>query len=267
MLNELVLIVSLISLVVLLIILYKVRRMHNMLFFLKQRTNDVADGLTKLSGVNKKEIVNIYNQIQSYQDLINLIAPRKPLPLLRGWAASPDILVELCRHALAQEPKVIMECSSGASTLVLARCCELNGAGHVYSLEHDANYARQTRQRLVEQQLSAWATVIHAPLVEYPQFGQKQWYSLEVLGPEVGECEMLFVDGPPQYINNQARYPALPLLMDRLANNCVVYLDDAERVDEKEIVKRWLAEYQEFKHEYVFLEKGCSILRRGALTH
>lgn len=60
-----------------------------------------------------------------------------------------------------------MECSSGASTIVLAQSAKLNGRGHVFSLEHDRDYATKSRVELEKQSLSDWATVIDAPLQEY----------------------------------------------------------------------------------------------------
>ena len=35
--------------------------------------------------------------------------------------------------------------SSGATSLVLARCCQLNGRGHLYSLEDGAQFAERAR--------------------------------------------------------------------------------------------------------------------------
>jgi hypothetical protein len=81
----------------------------------------------------QKETLALFAQVQAYDGLMRLLQFRAPLPPLRGWAASPDFLLVIAQHALKHKPKVIVECSSGSSTLVLARCCELNGGGHVYS--------------------------------------------------------------------------------------------------------------------------------------
>jgi hypothetical protein len=144
--------------------------------------------------------------------------------------------------------------------LPLARCCELNGFGHIYSLEHEESYAEQTRQRLRDQNLDRWATVVDAPLVEQPEIGGQRWYSLTNLYIEPGSCEMLENGGPPEDTAQQARYPALPLLSKFLSRTCPVFLDDAQRPDEQQAVKRWLDDFPEFTLEQIFCEKKCSKL-------
>jgi hypothetical protein len=52
----------------------------------------------------------------------------------------------------------------------------------------------------------------------------------------------LFVDGPPGAIARQVRYPAFPLLADRLAPGATVVLDDSRRSAEAAIVKAWKQE-------------------------
>jgi hypothetical protein len=56
--------------------------------------------------------------------------------------------------------------------------------------------------------------------------------------------ELLVVDGPPAYAQGHglARYPALPVLHDRLAPSATIILDDAERPGEREIIRRWQLE-------------------------
>ena len=56
------------------------------------------------------------------------------------------------------------------------------------------------------------------------------------------DARVLFVDDPPGPTGPQARYPAIPVLSDRLADGAIVVLDDASRADEATIVERWCAE-------------------------
>jgi hypothetical protein len=71
---------------------------------------------------------------------------------------------------------------------------------------------------------------------------------------------MLVIDGPPGFIQKHSRYPALPLLHEALAERCVLYMDDAAREDEREIVKMWQSEFSGIEHRYVATERGCSVL-------
>ncbi len=53
--------------------------------------------------------------------------------------------------------------------------------------------------------------------------------------------DLLLVDGPPAYVAGMglARYPALPVMLDRLAPGATLVLDDAERPGEQEVLRRW----------------------------
>jgi len=79
--------------------------------------------------------------------------------------------------------------------------------------------------------------------------------------PELN-IDLLVIDGPPGFLQKNARYPALPMLIDMLAASCTVFLDDAARQDERDIVKQWLEQFPEFELEYIDNERGCSILKR-----
>jgi hypothetical protein len=87
----------------------------------------------------------------------------------------------------------------------------------------------------VDERLDAFATVVDAPLVD-------AWYDPAALDglPERG-VELLIVDGPPAA--RGSRYPALPLLADRLAPGAAILLDDTDREGERKAVERWSDEF------------------------
>lgn len=235
-----------------LLILHKVRRIHLMQYALQQ----------ELEQKLPEYLNRTYQQIQAFIDLNRLLQLTYPLPSLRGWAASPDFLLLLAEHVFQKKPRFIVECSSGASTVVLAQCAKLNGYGHVLSLEHDAHYAEKTRQQLIKQGLEDWATVIDAPLINYEFNGQNyQWYKLNAQ-IENTCIDMLVIDGPPAHLNYCARYPAGPLLLPLLNKEGVIFLDDADRPDEKEIVERWIVEFSGFKVSVNNCEKGAIIMNK-----
>lgn len=113
---------------------HKVRQIHLMNYEIKE--------------YQRTESVNQFRQLQSYQILLSKLNLKSELPLLRGWAASPDFLLIIADHALNSKPETVVECSSGSSTIILARCMQLNKSGHVYSFEHDQFYAQKTREQL-----------------------------------------------------------------------------------------------------------------------
>lgn len=228
-------------------ILHKLRHMHLLVHALR---DDTRHGHATL-----------FRQLEALQGLYVSLGLRRALPLTRGWAASPDFLQELAAHALDEKPRCVVECSSGISTLVLARCLQINGAGMVYSLEHDPVYARRTRRQLELHGLAGWATVIDAPLKQQTVAGAEQlWYDCAALALDA-PIEMIVIDGPPQMVAQQARYPAGPILFPRLAPGAVVFLDDAERPGERAALVRWAREFPELECESLPCEKGAAALR------
>lgn len=253
---------SLATLVVLVLLLYKTIKVHHLTFRIDSIIRD-QHALKAETHQLRKGLSDLYTQLEALVNLRDIISPKEPLPPLRGWAASPDFLLELAKHTLKHKPETIVECSSGASTVVLARCCQLNGLGHVFSLEHDPTYATKTRDLIEGQGLRDWATVIVAPLSRYADHPDIPWYDIRELPLGEGACALLVVDGPPGGDVKRARYPALPLLMPFLAKNCSVFLDDASRPDEQSIVAEWISKYPQFSVTNLACEKGCTKLTRG----
>lgn len=199
--------------------------------------------------------------MSSYQSLEKKLAFDKALPVTEHWSAAADFLELISDYCLQNKPRVIVECSSGTSSLVLAQCCQLNGVGHVYSLENGEEYVKQTSRQLDDFLLSGYCDVMHSPL-QGIRLGEEryQWYAFDNL-PDI-EIDMLVIDGPPGFLQKYSRYPALPVLSERMAQHCAVFLDDAARDDEQELVKRWLSEEPDFQAEYIENERGCFILRK-----
>ncbi|MFW2374825.1 MAG: class I SAM-dependent methyltransferase [Gammaproteobacteria bacterium] len=195
----------------------------------------------------------------SYQSIQQQLNFDQPLPYDKNWSAAADFLQIIINHCLHTRPSSIVECSSGLTSLILARCCQLNHHGHIHSLENEEEYAEKTRQQLTDFGLGGYVEVIDAPL-ESKSINKHDfmWYSINKL-PELS-IDMLVIDGPPGFLQKNSRFPALPLLYQQLADHCVIFLDDAARDDEKAIVDMWLQAYPDIKHEYIETERGCSKL-------
>ncbi len=202
-----------------------------------------------------------------YDALEERLNLKKGIPYTPDWSAAPDFMTLIVEHALATQPATIFECSSGLTTLMLARCCQMNGQGHLYSLENGSEYATNTRSYFERYAADDYATVIDAPLEKMAHNGDGfLWYSSDEMAALISgqipaqSINMVVIDGPPGFIQKNSRYPALPQLFDLLADGCTIFLDDAAREDEKRIVTLWLAEYPGLEHQYFDAERGCSIL-------
>lgn len=222
---------------------YKIKKIHILLLKHKGLLDVGLDGL--------------FNQMQDLDSLYRDYGFTRSLPRTGEWAACPDFLRIIAEKGMASKPKVIVECSSGVSTIVLARCAQLNGIGHIYSLEHMPEFAELTRMNLKKHGLSTFATVIDAPLKTYDLNGKTwQWYSMDSMPKE--NIDLLIIDGPPGDTGKNVRYPAGPLLFPKLNKGASVFLDDADRTDEKEILSLWAGENASFQMKKYDTKKGCA---------
>jgi predicted O-methyltransferase YrrM len=174
-----------------------------------------------------------------------LVDHDRPMPELGDWAISPSTLVWILDRLLDDSSvRTILELGSGSSTIWFATAlAKRGGEGRVVALESSADYAESTRTELAKHGLGDRAQVLHAPLVDtaIPGRENQPWFDISAL-PDLPPVDLLFVDGPVGTIAHQVRYPAYPLLADRLAPGATVVLDDTGRPAEAAIVKAWKQE-------------------------
>jgi predicted O-methyltransferase YrrM len=230
---------------------------------IQQATQQLLQQQRSLSQ-QKDEIYKQIKQIESLFSIFSVLKITHPLPPMGGWVISPDfgkIIVDL---VLKKKPKIILEASSGVSTIIASYCLKQLGGGTVISLEEENKYAEVSNNALIKHGLKDIAIVMHAPLKEIEIEGKKWiWYDLTKI-KDIKPIDMLIIDGPAQYGREQKmiRYPALPLLFDSLSDEAIIILDDADRKDEKNIVELWLKQFNCFEVEKIDTEKGTVILHR-----
>jgi predicted O-methyltransferase YrrM len=192
----------------------------------------------------QKEIRIEANHVEATITLNTVIAPRLPLPAFGGTAIEADTARELVSLILQERPRLVVECGSGLSTLLVGYALERVGKGRILSMEHNADWVNITRNRLEQHGLQPYATVLHAPLEEtkLPGRGIWKWYDPKCW-EDWNQIDLVIVDGPPSWKNHSARYPALPLLWDRLNDGSVIFLDDSARSGEEAIIADWLSLY------------------------
>lgn len=232
--------------------------------YLRAGLNGARERAAELEKTMQASLGVTYQQIEALLSLMFTIHPSRPLPAARGWAASPDLLNHIAADIFKRRPRLVFEASSGLSTLVAAHCVKRVGVGQVVSLEHDAKYEAVTRELIALHGLEDVACIVLAPLKEFELGGEKWlWYDLSQCKLDA-PIDLFIVDGPPGATQPLARYPALPLLYDHLAEDSVIMLDDGDRSDEKAIAARWTAEFEDFISEHIPFEKGAFVLRRAA---
>ncbi len=160
-------------------------------------------------------------------------------------------LVAVCNDVVLSGRRRVVELGSGTSTVLLARLLRqrwpAGGYRHV-AVEHDAAWAGWVADQLDREGLADGTSVLHAELGAHPKAAAGlRWYDDAALrsGLDAGlagdPVDLLVVDGPPADTADTvlARWPALPVLADRLAAGATVVLDDVERPGEQEVLRRW----------------------------
>lgn len=229
---------------------HKIRRTHLKTFTIESNLQSLSANVPTILIRNMQAICNLNS--------MNLV--RHGIPLGDSWSALPEFLFYICQHSLLRKPNVTFECGSGISTVMLASCAKVNKNGHIYSFEHDPDFAKKTRDMLNEHGLTSFATVIDAPLTQMSVNNNNSlWYSLDHI-PDIDNIDMLVIDGPPMPLGPLIRYPAGPVLFPRLSPYGQVFLDDAKRDDEMIILKLWKDEFASMNVDFLPATKGCAKL-------
>ncbi|MEU7901936.1 class I SAM-dependent methyltransferase [Actinoplanes sp. NPDC049118] len=204
-------------------------------------------------------------EIEALFQLFQQFTPRAPMPSSGDFALNPTDLLDLLHLVRLRRPRLVLELGSGTSSVWLGYALEQYGAKLV-SLDHDPDYARQTRALVAAHGLDAVVEVREAPLRELTIEGKThQWYDVKALD-DVTDVDLLLVDGPPAAVGPDARYPALSVLEKRLAATATVVLDDANRQDERDAVLRWTRDVPGLTEEQRLLGRHAvlSYSRTGA---
>lgn len=190
-----------------------------------------ASGMARLQRDQTREV-------EALLQLFRRFEPRAPMPSSGRWALNATDLLELLFLVDRTQSRLVLELGSGTSSIWLAYALEKMD-GRLVSLDHDAEFAARARWLLELHDLGRVAEVRHAPLRPLRIDGQEfTWYDADALSG-VRDVDLLLVDGPPGSTGPDARYPALPVLEHRLSATATIVLDDADRPDEKNVLRRW----------------------------
>lgn len=176
----------------------------------------------------------------------SVILNRVGMPYL-PWSTSTmhaSGLLTVLNEIIVNGRETIVEIGSGISTLYMARLLKERRSGRLISVENDADWVSLIEGQLNELGIGDRATVVHAPLeacTALPE--QPRWYRTQPIFEALGrdKIDLLLVDGPRAKSSpkRMGRWPAVPVLADRLNERCVVILDDCQRKAERRMAKSW----------------------------
>jgi len=145
-----------------------------------------------------------------------------------SWALDRGALAELEWRLNELQPKVVLECGSGMSTVVLANYAVTHNA-EVIVLEHDKRFWNQTRNLLRKHGLESAVDLRLAPLT-----GSPPMYDTEL--PK--GIQFVLVDGPPNALGG--RSAVFPAVQSFLKQPWEMWLDDSDRPEEQEAIQLWV---------------------------
>lgn len=240
------------------------RSLREHLSRLEESTDALLHELARAERDRRTDDRHAFAQIEASLNLFAQLPPQARMPGLRGWAMSPDLLLVVVEILRQRRPRLVLELGGGSSTIWLAHAIRLLGLDtRLVTLEHDEKWVRTIEARLDAHGLQDVVGIRLAPLVEQPVAGETyRWYDPSAW-QDLTDVDLLLVDGPPAATGEQARYPAGPLLVDRLAANAIVVLDDAIRDDEQRMAKRWAPLLSDFARLNLPVEKKAIVFYRG----
>jgi hypothetical protein len=161
--------------------------------------------------------------------------------LITGWTLDGETITFLWNLLQQEQPKVIIECGAGLSTLVFARGFETYGFSSskprsLVSLEQNLWVKRAVETRLQRCGLEQYVNVMHSPISK-----RKGEYLLDPdrlrarLGSE--KADWVVIDGPAG--PDGCRGSTLPLLAQFCRPGARWFLDDAYRDGELQVLHDW----------------------------
>jgi predicted O-methyltransferase YrrM len=208
---------------------------------------DECAGLNKrMAGLERAEYLNQAKLEDVYAlALLNPLLNAFPFIPFTGASLRPFCLAHIINDIVINERRHIVEFGSGISTVVIGRLIKLNKLTcALVSIEHNQAWVEVLNRLLAREDLHHCVKVIWAPLATSNLvLDANAWYDTEVLERSLSSAvfDMVLVDGPPAWETGKgkSRYPALPFIYDRLSERCSVYLDDADRPGERDVLARW----------------------------
>ncbi len=158
------------------------------------------------------------------------------------WPVSRPMGHWLARAVAGLQRRSVLEFGAGWSSLVLAQSLAASGGGRLTSVEHEPQYLREDVRARVEQTPAVDAVLVVTELHRRLSTHGLHWCYRDVrrrIAPRA-PYDFLFIDAPPsRYGRASSLHDAYPYL----APGAVIVLDDAARLEEQTILKRWLSTY------------------------
>jgi predicted O-methyltransferase YrrM len=216
---------------------------------------------------HRSDIDNLRRQIACLVELQAAILAPIPYGKLGGWAISADALAVVVRDIRARQAPRVVEFGSGVSTIAIAALLRTMGEGTLITIEHNMNYLKSVESNLATSGLKDYVELHHLPIVDFPAAPPMtacRSYDLRQLDVRF---DVALIDGPiTSEFGAATRMAPLAWCIDRLCFGASIYLDDADRAQERLVVATLRAIHPDVQTERLEAEKGLVRLTRSAET-
>lgn len=189
--------------------------------------------------------LDVVRQVESLLQLLARVdTSARRFPASGGFAMNPDGLLLLSDLVRRRKPKKILEIGSGTSTVWMATFAASVNA-QLISVDHLEEYRKITLRSLRDFGLEAQVDLRLAELAEVEIGGETtKWYNADRFA-DLYDIDMVIVDGPPESTGPNPRFPAFPLLRDKLSPGALIVVDDLHREQETQMVEKWLEQCED----------------------
>lgn len=197
------------------------------------------------SSVVKEEVTcNSTSELLGYNQLSGIIHKFNSYLPHTSSALSYYAIATIANDITINNRKNILELGSGISSLILAKIIKINNLdSNIYSFDNNLDWINILEKVKVKENLNN-LKLIYAPLKSY----NKLWYDEEAIQKELTilpSIDSVIIDGPEawQPERKYARSFALKVIYGYLNKNCSIFVDDVNRLGEKETIYKWENSY------------------------
>ena len=176
-------------------------------------------------------------------------------------------LAVILNDIIINQRKSIIEFGSGISTLAIANLIKKNNLEcNLISVEDNNEWFNYISSFLSRNDLQKNVKIIYAPLEKNNlALENNLWYSMEAINKVLSDeskFSLVIIDGPGAWQPKLrlSRYPAVPFLLNSLADEFSIFLDDTNRKGEKEIMDLW---NQKFDIKFEQVNQTSAMCVRG----
>jgi hypothetical protein len=210
-------------------------------------TNKVSDLIKAF--ISLKKYQDKVDDLSAYQLIQNIVKLPGYFPVTDSSIGFHTLLTIL-NDIILNKRQNIIEFGSGISTLVIAKLIKEDKLGcKFYSVEDNPDWISFMKDNISKNGLEEYVLLIYAPLEKTNlAVENNSWYSVKALEehiPSDVKIDLALIDGPGAWRPEikLSRYTAVPFLINKLADNFSVYLDDANRKGEQKIINFWKKKY------------------------